>query len=361
MGSKPTIRDVAKKAGVSIATVSYVMNDNSGEVISEQVKRRVWSAVRALNYHRAAAAVNLATQRTRNIGVILNPGQSDVTNPFYSFVIQGIIREAMERDYNLLFSYVESKYRDNRDLPKVIREANVAGVIFVGRICPAMVCDIRDAGTPVVAVDHYPKIKKVASIQIDNLGGGVLAAKHLVGLGHERLAFVGYVKEIASIVQRGEGFVQALDQLGVGAAHRILIPCDSLAFHEGHQRSRELLQSNRRPTAIFCANDEVAAGVLRAAHELGYSVPRYVSVVGFDDIIMANYTDPPLTTVGVGKEQMGRRAAARLLDMVEGRRSDTREDLVPVELVVRSSTATPPSRDGSSSRPVRKRVVAHSE
>src|SRR5258708_28852318 len=109
MGSKPTIRDVAKKAGVSIATVSYVLNNNSDEVISDQAKARVWSAVRALNYHRAAAAVSLARQRTRNIGIILNPGHSDVTNPFYSFVIQGIIREVMDHDYNLLFSYLESK------------------------------------------------------------------------------------------------------------------------------------------------------------------------------------------------------------------------------------------------------------
>jgi LacI family transcriptional regulator len=92
MGSKPTIRDVAKRAGVSIATVSYVLNDNSDEAISEQAKHRVRDAVRALNYHRAAAAVNLATQRTRNIGIILYLGQSDVSNPFYSFVIQGIIR-----------------------------------------------------------------------------------------------------------------------------------------------------------------------------------------------------------------------------------------------------------------------------
>src|SRR5579883_722638 len=151
MGSKPTIRDVAKKAGVSIATVSYVLNDNSDEVISAPAKQRVWSAVRALNYHRAAAAVSLATKRTRNIGVILYPGHSDVTNPFYSFVIQGVIREAMDRDYNLLFSYIESRYRDRRDLPKIIREANVAGVLFVGHINVPMLCDIRDSGIAVVA------------------------------------------------------------------------------------------------------------------------------------------------------------------------------------------------------------------
>src|SRR5579859_7786868 len=179
MGSKPTIRDVAKEAGVSIATVSYVLNRNSEEAISEQVKERVLRAVRALNYHRAAAAVSLARQRTRNIGIVLYPVDSDVTNPFYSFVIQGVIREAMDRDYNLLFSYIESKYRDTRDLPKIIREANVVGVIFVGRIDAEMARDIRQLGIAVLGIDHGPRIKGVISIQIDNRGGGELAARHL--------------------------------------------------------------------------------------------------------------------------------------------------------------------------------------
>jgi LacI family transcriptional regulator len=351
MGSKPTIRDVAKKAGVSIATVSYVLNDNPDEAIGEQAKQRVMNAVRALNYHRAAAAVNLATQRTRNIGIILYPGHSDVTNPFYSFVIQGIIREVMERDYNLLFSYVEPWYRDSQDLPKVIREANVAGVIFVGHLNPRMLYDIRDAGVAAVAIDHHPRIRNVASVQIDNRAGGQLVAEHLTGLGHQDFAFVGYVADNASIVQRAQAFLRALERRGVGRTrHRELVACETITFDEGYERSRELFRRSGRVTAIFCANDEVAAGALRAVRELGHSVPAEVSVVGFDDVIVASYTDPPLTTIRVGKEELGRRATARLIDLVEKRRSDTREDVVPVELVVRSSTAAPPKKAAASAR-----------
>ncbi len=362
MGSKPTIRDVAKKAGVSTATVSYVMNDSSQEVISDEAKQRVWSAVRALNYHRAAAAVSLATQRTRNIGVLLYPGHSDVTNPFYSFVIQGIIREATGRDYNLLFSYLESKYRDSRDLPKSIREANVAGVLFVGRIYPRLLCDIRDSGVALVAIDHHPRIKNVASVQIDNRGGGELAARHLVGLGHRQLAFVGFVAGLASAVQRSEGFLRGLEQEGISrAAQQEIVRCDAVTFDEGRRRGGELFARNTRVTGIVCANDDVATGVLRAAHEAGRSVPRDVSVVGFDDIIMANYTDPPLTTVGVDKERMGKLATARLVDLVEGRRSDTREDVVPVDLVVRSSTAVPRSMSPDLARRGRRRIKTAAE
>jgi DNA-binding LacI/PurR family transcriptional regulator len=348
MGSKPTIRDVAKRAGVSIATVSYVLNNTYGEVISEQAKARVRTAVRALNYYRAAAAVSLATRRTRNIGIILGTNQNDVANPFYSFVIRGILYEAMTRDYNVLFTYIESKYRGARDLPKVIREANVSGVLFVGRVSRAVLSDIKALGIAVVAIDHHPRVKQVASIQIDNAGGGKLAARHFLDLGHESLAFVGHVEGISSIVQRGEGFSKALKHWGSEHRNHVeVVPCDVLTFHDGHRRSLDLLQRNGDVTAIFCANDEVAAGVLKAAHELGRDVPGDLSVIGFDDIIMANYTDPPLTTVNVGKEQMGKSAVTRLLDMIEGRRFDTGEDVVAAELVVRSSTGprrAPPKR-----------------
>ncbi|MDP9002991.1 MAG: LacI family transcriptional regulator [Myxococcota bacterium] len=338
---------------MSIATVSYVLNDNTSEAISDQAKQRVWEAVRVLDYHRAAAAVNLATKRTRNIGIVLYLGHSDVTNPFYSFVIQGIIREAMDRDYNLLFSYVEASYRDSRDFPKVIREANVAGVIFVGHIDPKMLCDILNSGVAVVAIDHHPRMRGVASIQIDNRGGGELAAEHLVGLGHKRLVFMGRVNHVVSTVQRCEGFLRAIERHGFRRkTQREVVPCETLTFDEGYRRSRDLFERTSTPTAMFCANDEVAAGVLRAIRELGRCVPRDVSVVGFDDIIMANYTDPPLTTVSVGKDQMGRRATARLLDLVEGRRSDTRADVVSVDLVVRSSTAGP--RRSTARRAIRK-------
>lgn len=335
MGSKPTIRDVAKKAEVSIATVSYVLNSNS-EAITEQVKARVWAAVRALNYHRAAAAVSLARQRTRNIGIILYPVDSDLTNPFYSFVVQGVVREVMERDYNLLFSYIESPYRDRRDLPKIVREANVVGVLFVGRIDAAMAQDICALGISVIGVDHQP-IAEVPSIQIDNRGGGELAARHLLELGHKSVAFVGRVERCWSIMERCDAFVAALGK----EAQKRVVSCASLTFHEGYTRSRELLMTNDDVTAVSCANDEVAAGVLRAVHELGRTVPGDVSVVGFDDIIMSNYTDPPLTTVGVAKERMGRRAAARLLEIIDGRTGEAKEEVVPVQMVIRSSTAAP--------------------
>jgi LacI family transcriptional regulator len=338
MASKPTIRDVAREAGVSIATVSYVLNRASGEGISDRVKERVHAAIRTLNYHRAAAAVSLARQRTRNIGVILYPVDSDVTNPFYSFVIQGVIREVMDRDYNLLFAYVDAKQGRSPELPKMIREANVVGVLFVGRIHPTMVLDIRNLGIEMVGIDHGLVIDGLSSVQIANRAGGAIAATHLLELGHERMVFVGLVPGVSSIASRHDGFRDAV-AASVRRNHLDVVRCKSLSYHESHAHTRDLLKGDPRITAVFGANDEVAAGVMRAARELGRRIPDDLSVVGFDDIIMAQYTDPPLTTVGVPKEQLGRRAASLLVDTIDGKVGGMREDVVPVELVLRGSTA----------------------
>ncbi len=339
IGSKPTIRDVAKRAGVSVATVSYVLNDNRNEAIGEQTKRKVWEAVRALNYHRAAAAVGLARQKTRNIGIVLYSDDSALTNHFYSFVIEGVIRETMDRDYNLLFSYVPSRYRGRQDLPKIVREANVAGVIFVSRIYPKMLRDIQQSGIPLIAIDNHPRMKNIASVQIDNWGGGELAARHLLSLGHERIAVIGDVPDRPSIAARCEGFAETIRQHGIEFSMETnVLTADALSFEQGHRCTLAYLRKVPATTALFCANDEVAAGALQAVHELGRRVPDDVSIVGFDDIVMSNYTAPPLTTVSVGKEQLGRSATAWLLDKVEDRVAPDQERVAPVQLIVRAST-----------------------
>jgi LacI family transcriptional regulator len=354
VASKPTIKDVAQKAGVSKATVSYVLNNNPDQAISDTVKQRVWDAAYALNYHPAAAAVGLARRRSRNIGVVLYKDDSAITNQFYSFVIQGIVNETMDQDYNLLFSHVDSTYTGPRNLPKIIREANVAGVLFVSRIYPRMLHDIQETGIPVVAIDPYPSVKDVTSIQIDNYEGGKLAADHLVGLGHQHVACLGKVSDRPSIVQRAEGFARAITRHRLPFSRKEdIIACDAPNFQDGYTQGNELLRRKRKLTAIFCATDLMAAGLLRAAHEQGRSVPGDLSVVGFDDITMGNYTSPPLTTLCVPKQQMGRRGAVRLLELIERRTRKTSKEVVPVELLIRSSTSAPPAEAGARVRLVR--------
>jgi LacI family transcriptional regulator len=334
-----TIKDVAREAGVSIATVSFVLNKHSGHSISQKVQRRVLRAVQKLEYHPNASAAGLARKHTHNVAIIFYREENLISNQFYSFVIQGAIKQAIESEYNLLFSYIDSAYRDFRDLPKIVREKNAEGALFIQRIQPRLISDIQSRGMPVVAIDHFPPLKTVNSLQIDNHHGGYLATEHLIQLGHRKIAFLQAAADRPSIAQRARGFRAALAQHALGtAAGSDIIDCDSLTFEGGFEKARSVLRRKSRPTALFCANDELAAGVLRAAYVLGLNVPEDLSVVGFDDITMSSYTDPPLTTVSVAKEHLGRRAMARLLELVESNDDQVKHEIAAVELVVRGST-----------------------
>ena len=340
MKKKATIKDVALKAGVSIATVSFVLNKRPGQAISEQVAKRVLQAAEEINYHPNAAAAGLARKRSRNVAIVFYRESQLISNQFYSFVIEGAIRTAIERDYNLLFTFVETNYRDSRDLPKVIREANAEGALFMRRIEPRMVRDIQARGIPVVAVDQYPHFASVDSLGIDNVTGATLATEHLLELGHERIVFMRAARQRPSIAERGRGFRNALKAAGIACRNSTHIwEAPSLNFRGAYSAACELLAKRPRPTAVFCANDEVAAAVIRAGHEAGLRIPEQLSVVGFDDITMSSYTNPPLTTVGVAKQELGALAMLRLLELVETGEQPARQALVPVQLVVRGSTA----------------------
>jgi DNA-binding LacI/PurR family transcriptional regulator len=339
MASRPTIRDVAKTAGVSIATVSFVLNSRQGQAISETVTQRVWRVARQLNYRPNASAAGLARRRTRNLALIFYREPNMISNAFYSFVIQGAVAAAMEAEYNLLFSYVHERYRSAADLPRVIRESNTEGVLFIREVHPRMIADIEALGLPVVAIDEYPPVTAVDTLEIDNRTGGALAARHLLELGHRTVAMLGAARERPSIAERAIGFLGELEPLRPCSGW---IDCRDYNIEGGYSKACELLGGKKPLTGLFCANDEIATGVLWAAHELGVRVPQELSVVGFDDIAMSQFVQPPLTTVRMNKRDLGARAVQRLLAVIEGKSNGIRHELVPVELVTRGSTAHAP-------------------
>jgi LacI family transcriptional regulator len=250
---------------------------------------------------------------------------------------------------------MESVYRGFQDLPKIIRERNADGVVFLHIVSPKMVKDLVGRGIPVVCVDPEPAVRGVDTLHFDARRGGMLAAEHLILLGHRNLGFLVGALQQPSIRDRLQGFRDALEKYGLPFDERKQVfECEHYSYHSAYERTVQAIQKYPKLTGLVCANDEMAAGALRGAHELGLRVPRDLSVVGFDDITMANFTDPPLTTVRVDKDLLGRRAMARIIELVEaadrahkvGARSDaakqraTRE-VLPVELIVRESTAKP--------------------
>ena len=341
MGSNPTIKDVAKKAGVSITTVSFVLNHRTDVVISEEVKKRVLAVAKEMDYHPSAMAAGLAGRRTRNLGVVFYQEDKVISNQFYSFVIEGVVKETIGKNFNLFFSYVDSVYEGYQNLPKIIREKNVDGVLLIGRSEPSMVNDIRDRKISVVAIDNFPALKGVDTVQTDNKQGGLVAVEHLINLGHKNIGLLTIPKGRPSIEERKEGWRMALAKNDLEAAPGNILECVNLTFQAGFEKAKEVLKKNKKITALFCANDEMAAGALRAAHQLGLKVPGDLSVVGFDNIIMSNYTDPPLTTVSPAKEFMGKLAVSRMLEMLENKDTPPKRQEVPVELIIRESTAKP--------------------
>ncbi len=328
---------------MSTATVSFVLNENPNESISAAVRRRVLDAARSVAYHPNAAASGLARQRVHNVGIVFSEGDDAITNQFYSFVVQGAMKEAIEQNYNLLFSYVAKRYGGPQDLPKFVREKNAEGVLFMRRVQPRMIRDIRERGLKVVLVDTFPAVRGVNSLRIDDARGGALAAEHLLDLGHSQVAMLCPRHAAPSVAERARGFRSVFVDRKLPFSQRAnCVAAEALTYEAGYAAVARVLKSARRLTGLFCANDEMAAGALRAAREAGYRVPGDLSVVGFDDVVMSNYTDPPLTTVGVGKEHMGRRAMARLVELVERVDDHVRVEVARVELIVRGSTARPP-------------------
>jgi LacI family transcriptional regulator len=325
-----TIRDVAQRAGVSVATVSRVIN-RSG-VVSEETRRRVEAASAELRYHPHGAARSLITRRTDAFGVVL----PDLYGEFFSEVIRGMDPLAQESGYHLLLS---SSHDDRRQIEFALgaMRGRVDGLIVMspnvgGReLAPSLPPDL-----PVVLLNCDVQGSPFHAINVDNYGGALSLVRHLVGLGHRRIAMVKGVETNFDARERLRGFRAALAETD-GAVEGMEAAGD---FTEagGWRAARELAALDRRPTAVFCANDSMAVGALSALSAAGLRVPDDVAVAGFDDIPIARYLAPPLSSVRVDVHRLGARAVELLCNAVSGGGgSAPAQELLPTRLAVRRS------------------------
>ena len=324
-----TITEVARKAGVGVATVSRVLNGSPA--VRTATRQRVLDAIADLAYAPNPAARALSTGRTLSVGVIA----PFFTSPSVMERLRGVSHVLASAGYQLVLFDVERPGQDSasfRTLP-----SGLDGLLSISLCPPAADLDrFAAAGMPVVLVDHPHET--LPSVHTDDVAGGRLATEHLLGLGHRRIAFVGDFEHnyhgFTSSAMRRSGYEQALTAAGLGVD-------PSLVRRAAHGRepaavlARELLCSHEPPTAIFAVSDTQATGVLEAAEELGVDVPGDLSVIGYDDIELARYAG--LTTVAQPLEESGERAAELLLAALDGGACVGRQ--LPVELVVRSTTA----------------------
>lgn len=339
-----TVKDVGKRAGVSGATVSRVLNGKGSP--SPAVRERVVKAAAALRYQPNRAARRLRVRRSEVIGLIL----SDIENPFFTSLIHGVEDVAYRNGYSLILCNSGEDPKRERLYSEVMRAEGVAGVVIAttsDRQGEAGARDLVRHGVAVVAVDRRIPSLDLDTVVVDNVGGAAAAVTHLFALGHRRVAFVGGPLSMSTGRERQEGYERAHRLAGRRVA-RDLVRRGDFKFASGFSRTLELLRLARPPSALFVANNLMTLGALTAIHERGLAIPRDIAVVGFDDLPWAPALDPPLTTVAQPTYAAGEAAAELLLKRIAGPRDHaTQTLLLRTELVVRRSCGAHPPRTQS--------------
>lgn len=327
-----TISDVARAAGVSVPTVSKVINDRYG--VAAATSERVLAVVAALGYESSLVARSLRRQRTNVIGILVAEFES-----FSVELLKGISAAVAGTGYELL-AYSGPAPDDSHTGWERRSLSRLAGTLIDGAIIVTPTMLVPTTSIPVVSIDPHTGPGGPSTIDSDNVGGARVATQHLLDLGHRRIAHIRGRGDLASAQLREEGYRQTLEEHG--------IPFDPALVREGGYQAaltaaaaRDLLTRADRPTAVFAANDMSALGVLKVAHDLGLRVPEDLSVIGFDDVPEAASSTPPLTTMAQPLHDLGAQALRMLIELLEGHEVPAHVQL-PAQLVVRASTAPAP-------------------
>jgi DNA-binding LacI/PurR family transcriptional regulator len=339
--SRPTIRDVALTAGVSHQTVSRVINGHDS--VSDETRERVLAVIRELDYVPSPMARGLIRNRTHSLGMVT----ADISDYFFAQAVAGAELETRRRGLYLMVGSVEEDAReDGRAYLRLMLERRVEGLILARPSIPltsALLQPALRANVPLVAVGTS-EAPGVAAVDIDNHAGGREATLHLLALGHRRVATITGPLEWPSAQARLAGFDDALRSSGVPRDPALVVSCNDWGLEAGMAAAAELLRRDVSFTAIFAHSDLAAIGAVRELRARGRSVPGDVSVVGYDDIPVAAFVDPPLTTVKQPMREVGMAAVELVLDAIAGRDGRSGVRLLPATLVVRESSAAPSGR-----------------
>lgn len=335
-GRNSTIRDVARHAGVSIATVSATINGTAH--VSPELQERVRQAITAVSYHPDGIARSLKKRATQTLGLII----SDITNPFFTALVRGIEDAANARGHAVMLCNTDERLEKEQAYLALLRSRRVDGVIMA----PAGAVEdyqrfILDAQAPVVFVDRRIPTVPADAVVVDNVAGARQAIAHLLALGHRRIGAITGLPQISTTLERVQGYRDALAAAGVSMDPELLRDGYSRLVG-GHEAGRALLELPRRPTAIFATNNLMAIGLMRAVAERGLRCPEDVSVACFDDFEWASVFQPRLTTVAQPSYDMGRTAVELLFARLDGTSPvGPQEVVLSPTLVVRDSCAAP--------------------
>jgi len=338
MSSKRTTSfDVAKMAGVSRATVSFVLNNVHGVSISEATRQRVLDAAKKLNYYPDAAGRKLANGKSSTLGLVLRQSQEQVfADALLPQVLLGVEQAATTQGFQVLLKPLEPD--DSTGYMRLINENQVDGIILSGpRQDDSEIIRLHRDGFPIMLMGQLPD-GSLPYVDIDAVDGAARAVKHLIELGHRRIAMITNASlEYTSAQQRRSGYLNALQETGIDQDDSLIREGDYTPA-SGFEAMNELLNISPRSTAVFVASDVVALGAIHAIKRARVRIPEDIAVVGFDDIPLAEYYDPPLTTIRLPAYGLGWAAGERLVRLVNNEDLDLEVVLLESELIARQSS-----------------------
>jgi LacI family transcriptional regulator len=339
----PTIRDVAKKAHLSLSTVSLVINNKSN--VNEETRKKVLQIIDELGYHPRRSARGLASQLSGNIGFVLTDDHFSQAEPFYTKIFLGTEFEARKHNYYILLTTVSRTFKAS-DIPRFLLEHNVDGVIVAGEIGAGWIDYIVERHLPVVLIDYEVNRRSLSTVLIDNKMGAQTAVDHLINNGHKKIGFIGGNITHPSIKARYDGFRETMQLRGQSVRDEwMYLDGETTALIDGYRAAEKFLTSPDTPTGVFAANDVMAIGFMQYMKERGLKIADEIAIVGFDNIEAGLQVIPRLTTVNVHCEELGSIAVRRMVEMFTQKKDVVTTTIVPVELIVRESTKAIPREE----------------
>lgn len=340
---RPTMKDVAQHAGVSVSTVSYVLND-SGPVAPER-RMRVLDAIRVLEYLPNESARSLKRRSVSTIGMVV----PELTNQFFAMVTEGVQKAAAARDVLVVLVVPDATELPEENQARLLRSQRVDGVVYLSGTgsMPMSIYELARSG-PVVLVDEQIPGMELPAVVCDSRRGAREVAAHVLGQGHRRLAVIGGPPALWTAQQRLAGYREAFAGAGIDP-DSVPVLVGDYRQASGEARAAELLAAPPadRPTALICANDLMAIGAMEYCRANGLRVPEDVSIVGFDDLPVSRLLSPPLTSVRQPAHDMGHQAATMLLDMLDRQAAGPLvSQTLPARIQLRASVGPPPDPGG---------------
>ncbi|MDR3644483.1 MAG: LacI family DNA-binding transcriptional regulator [Clostridia bacterium] len=313
--SKLTIKEIAKMAGVSPTTVSFVLNDKQG--VSDETRKKVKEIIQKTNFKPSLNSRRLFFKKSYNISLVMQQTSSPFDDLFYFDITKGLLEKSKKFGYNLVFADIDMR-GNNVVLPEIIRRNDTDGVVFLADMPPAIINQIEKREIPFVVIDSQSLSNEYSSIRADYRLSARTATKYLVDMGHRDIAFVGKSNVPNFYLQVFSGYKDVLDEAGIPIPSS-WIQIDAVDELSAYHCMEHILRSGSIPSAVFCATDVFSIGAINCARSMGYRVPEDISFASIDDVLLSRYFDPRLTTVSIDMFKMGSLAMEMIVQKINGK------------------------------------------